>query len=46
MEKIRFEIDEEGNFQGFLGGFINHGDVLDELIATDAVENYAGGTVL
>ena len=36
--KIRFEIDENGDFKGYIGGFINHGDVLDELIATDAVE--------
>ena len=33
---IRFEIDEHGNFDGYLGGFVEHGKVLDELIATDA----------
>ena len=39
--KIRFEVEEDGSFQGYLGGAFSVEDVLYELSQTDATDEYA-----
>ncbi|MEC9465928.1 MAG: hypothetical protein VX834_09095 [Myxococcota bacterium] len=36
--KIRINIRDDGSFHGYIGGFVTIQDVLDELYATDAVQ--------
>lgn len=39
--RLRFTINDDGTFEGIIGGVVNVRDVLDEVLATDAYEEAA-----